>query len=99
GLAPAMQAMRQNLNGSLRDQGQGVSSGSAKHRLQGLLTVGEVAVALVLVICAGLLLRSLNRLLAINPGFDPGNVLTAQVNLPATQYVDGIRGQQDFTIS
>jgi predicted permease len=89
GMAPAMQAMRQNLNSSLRDQGQGVSSGSAKHRLQRLLTVGEVAMALVLVISAGLLLRSLNRLLAINPGFDPGNVLTAQINLPATQYIDG----------
>jgi putative ABC transport system permease protein len=89
GMAPALQAMRQNLNGSLRDQGQGVSSGSAKQRLQGLLTVGEVAMALVLVISAGLLLRSLNRLLAIDPGFDPGNTLTAQVNLPVAQYVDG----------
>ena len=91
GMAPAMQAMRQNLNGSLRDQGRGVSSGRAKHRLQGLLTVGEIALALVLVISAGLLLRSLNRLLAIDPGFDSGNVLTAQVNLPAAQYVDGTR--------
>jgi predicted permease len=89
GMAPAMQAMRQNLNGSLRDQGRGVSSGRAKHRLQGLLTVSEIALALVLVISAGLLLRSLNRLLAIDPGFDSGNVLTAQVNLPAAQYVDG----------
>jgi putative ABC transport system permease protein len=89
GLAPATQAMRQNLNNSLRDQGQGVSPGRRKHMIQGVLTVSEIGMALVLVICAGLLLRSLNRLLAINPGFDPNNVLTAQVNLPAAQYVDG----------
>ncbi len=89
GIAPAMQTMRQNLNGSLRDRGQGVSSGSAKRRLQGLLTVGEIAMTLVLVISAGLLLRSLNRLLAIDPGFDHGHLLTAQVSLPSEQYIDG----------
>jgi predicted permease len=89
GMASALQAMRQNLNVPLRDQGQGISSGSAKHKVQSILTVAEIAVALVLVISAGLLLRSFNRLMTIDPGFDHSNLLTAQVNLPSAQYIDG----------
>ncbi|HEV8385796.1 MAG TPA: ABC transporter permease, partial [Candidatus Acidoferrales bacterium] len=87
GLFPAAQFVRLNLNASLREEGRGLSAGGAKKRLQSVLVVAEMALAVVLVISAGLLLRSLYQLLRIHPGFNSENLLTAQINLPSS-YTD-----------
>jgi putative ABC transport system permease protein len=86
GLAPALAALRAPVNTPLQETGaQGVSSGGAR-RSQEFLMAAEVALALVLFVGAGLLARSLVRLISISPGFDSQNVLTAQIALPRTSY-------------
>jgi predicted permease len=82
GLAPALGASRAGLHSTLKEGGRG-SSGS-RHRLQGLFVVVEMAMALVLLVGAGLMVRSLAKLWSINPGFNPHNVLTFAVSCPAT---------------
>jgi predicted permease len=86
GLAPALQAARTNLQQSLRDGGRG-STGSGRHtRLRSVLVVGEVSLACVLLIGAGLMLRSFVNLLRTDPGFRPEHVLTASISLPNEHY-------------
>jgi len=80
GLAPAVQAWRTDVNGALKEEGRG-DTGKHRNRLRHLLVVSEVAVALVLLIGAGLLIKSFSRLLDVNPGFRAEGVLTFQVNL------------------
>jgi predicted permease len=80
GLAPALKTARSNLQETLREGGRGTSA--AHHRVQGVFVVVEMAMALVLLIGAGLMVRSLMRLWSVNPGFDPHNVLTFSVALP-----------------
>jgi predicted permease len=80
GLVPALKTARSNLQETLKEGGRGVSG--ARHRLQGALVVVEMAMALVLLIGAGLMIRSLMRLWSVDPGFDPHNVLTFSVALP-----------------
>ena len=79
------------LNGVLKDGGRG-SSSAAAGRVRGLLVASEVAIAAVLLVGAGLLLRSFNRLLAVPEGFDPSHVLTLQVSLPNTAYPQAAGG-------
>ena len=80
GLVPAIQASRSDLQSVLKATGRGSSAG--RSRMRAALVVAEVAVALVLVAGAGLLLRSFQRLVAVEPGFDPTRLLTMQVWLP-----------------
>lgn len=80
GLAPALKASQPDLQNTLKEGGRG-SSGS-RHRAQGIFVVTEMALAVVLLIGAGLMLRSLARLWSVNPGFDPHNVLIFYVALP-----------------
>ena len=80
GLAPALKASQPDLQNTLKEGGRG-SSGS-RHRAQGIFVVTEMALAVVLLIGAGLMLRSLARLWSVNPGFDPQNVLMFYVALP-----------------
>ena len=80
GLAPAVQAWRTDVNAALKEEGRG-DTGGHRNRLRHLLVVSEVAVALVLLIGAGLLLKSFSRLLDVNPGFRAEGVLTFQVTL------------------
>jgi len=82
GLIPAIKVSRTNLHDSLKEGGRG-SSGS-RQRTHGALVVVETALALVLLVGAGLMLRSLIGLWSINPGFDPHNVLTFGFSLPAS---------------
>ena len=92
GLAPALKGTRANLHDMLKEGGRG-SSGS-RHRTQRLLVVVETALALVLLVAAGLMIRSLRALWNVNPGFNPYNVLTFGVALPPpmrTATADGIR--------
>jgi putative ABC transport system permease protein len=84
-LAPALESSRLNLNNSLKEGVKG-SSGSSSHRLRGLFVIVEVALALMLLVGAGLLLRSFYRLQSVDPGFNTKNVLTMRVNLPTRKY-------------
>jgi predicted permease len=87
GLAPAIQASRTQLTGVLKEGGRNASAGSG-HRLRTAFVVTEIALAVVLLVGSGLLLKSLFRLLNTNPGFNPENTLTMTVVLPATKYKD-----------
>jgi putative ABC transport system permease protein len=91
GLAPAAQVSRFDLNHALREEGRGLAGGATSSRIQRALVVSEVALAVVLVIAAGLLLRSFDRLLRIDPGFDVKNLLTINIDLPASRYKDNPR--------
>jgi predicted permease len=80
GLAPAFKTSQGRFNETLKESGRGAST--ARARAQGLFVVAEMAMALVLLIGAGLLIRSLNALWNVNPGFNPDNVLTFAVTFP-----------------
>jgi putative ABC transport system permease protein len=85
GLVPALQASKVNLNDALKDGGRS-SAGSGHTRLRNLLVVSEVALALALLIGAGLMLRSFIRLMSVDPGLDPRNVLTVDIRLSRSKY-------------
>jgi len=82
GLAPALQASRPDLTASLKEGGKGAGAGARGQRFRGALVVTEVALSLVLMIAAGLLLRSFARLTEVDAGFDPRHVLMARIWLP-----------------
>ena len=88
GIFPALHLSKTNVNQTLRDEGRSSTGGHAGMRLRGLLVVLQVALSLVLLIGAGLLVRSFSRLLRVDPGFDPDNVLTMNVSLPTVKYAD-----------
>jgi predicted permease len=79
GLAPALKISTPDLQETLKEGGRG--SGGARHRTQGIFVVAEMAMALVLLIAAGLMIRSLSALWSVNPGFDSHNVLSFGVAL------------------
>jgi len=83
GLLPALRAANPNLQESLKEGGRASSSGPRSQRLRNLLVVVETALSLVLLIGASLMLRGFDRLMHVDPGFDPGRVLTLRVPLPA----------------
>ena len=85
GLAPALRTLRVNLVESLREGGQHTVGGH-RQRLRSLLVVAEVSLAVVLVIGAGLMIRSLSALGRVDLGFNPDSVLTMRVSVPATRY-------------
>ena len=85
GLFPALTSSKTDLQSTLKEGGR--TSGSAStHRMRNVLLVTEVSIALVLLVGAGLLLRSVQKLLEVNPGFQTENRLTFQINLPAFPY-------------
>ena len=86
GLAPALRAMHVDLTDSLKDGGQSSSSGGARQRFRSTLVVVEMALAVVLLVGAGLMLRSIWALQRVPIGFDPAGVLTMRVALPAASY-------------
>jgi putative ABC transport system permease protein len=88
GLAPALQASKLDLNETLKEGGRGNSGGSRQNRLRSLLVIAEIAVALVLLIGAGLMIRSFMRLQSVNPGFNPENLITLEMQLPENKYAD-----------
>jgi putative ABC transport system permease protein len=82
GLVPALQTSRPDVVGNLKDGTLGSGTGSAHQHFRSGLVVIEFALSLVLMIAAGLLLRSFGRLLDVRPGFDPSNILLARIWLP-----------------
>ncbi len=81
GLAPALKTSRTNLQEVLRQAGRGAAG--ARHRLQGLFVAAEVALAIVLLIGAGLMLRTFAALWKVNPGYNPDHAITFSVSLPS----------------
>jgi putative ABC transport system permease protein len=90
GLAPAFAATGE-LGQALREGGRSASMGLRRNRLGASFVVAEMALALVLLICAGLLIKGAIRYQTVDLGFDPDNLLTLRVSLPETQYTDSIK--------
>jgi putative ABC transport system permease protein len=86
GLGPALQAARPELQSVLKEGGHSASEGPRGGRLRSMLAASEIALALVLLVGAGLLLKSFVQLLRVDPGFDPSNTLTVRLNLAASRY-------------
>lgn len=90
GLAPVLQTFKLDLRQALQEAGRS-ATGAFHHRLRGVLVVSEVALAVVLLVSAGLMLKSLRRVLNNDPGFNTENLLTLALSLPDKAYSDGPR--------
>jgi predicted permease len=91
GILPALQATQIAPAGELKEGGRGATSGRARLRWRQSLVATEVALAVVLVVAAGLMIRSVRNLLAIDAGFRPDGVLTMRLSTPSTWYPDSVR--------
>ncbi len=95
GLAPALSLSTPNLTSALKEGGQKSGAGQGGHT-RGALVVAEVALALVLVVGAGLMVRSFGALQQVDPGFDPNNILSLSVSLPGSKYPEGAQARAFF---
>jgi putative ABC transport system permease protein len=86
GLAPAAHLANPNVQSELKEGGRSVTSGAAQTRLRGILAVSEISLALVLLVGAGLMVKSLYRLMSVDPGFHPDRVLKMEMDLRTQQY-------------
>lgn len=86
GLAPALQVSKPNLTESLKEAGRGSGPSGSRNRLRSVLVVSEIAMTLVLLVCAGLLMRTVLRLQNVDTGFNAHNVLSMNIGLPAVKY-------------
>jgi putative ABC transport system permease protein len=91
GVLPALQAREVSPAGAMREGSRGATSSRARLRWRQSLVAAEIALAVVLVVAAGLMIRSVRNLLSIDAGFRPDGVLTMQISTPATYYSDSIR--------
>jgi putative ABC transport system permease protein len=105
GMAPAAHLTKWDVQAELKEGGRTASVGASQNRLRGVLTVMEMSLALVLLVGAGLMVKSLYRLINVNPGFQPDRVLTVEMYLSSQRYskdsavinfwqrvLDGVRG-------
>lgn len=86
GLAPALKTSSPNLAETMRESSRTATAGAGTHRVRSALIVGEIALGVMLLVGAGLLLRSLNRLSHVDLGFDPNHLLTASFDVSETRY-------------
>ncbi len=86
GSVPALSAMHGNMGAALHETARGTTAGSARRRMKNVLVVGEIALSLVLLMGAGLLVRSYISAMKTDPGFRPEHVLSFGVSLPPKQY-------------
>jgi len=97
GLAPALQASKPDLTESLKEGGKGAGADPSHRRLRSLLVVSEVTLALVLLVGAGLMIKSFIVLQRVDPGFKPENVLSLRVLLPPEKYAEPQQKRNFFT--
>lgn len=95
GLLPALRSARSDLNSTLREGGRGSSEGGSRQRVRSMLVVAQVAVSLVLLIAAGLFVRSVMHAQAVDLGYDPSHVVNAAMDVSAQGY-DEARGRQFY---
>jgi len=86
GLLPGLASAKPELTEALKEGGRGATAGRRHNQIRNGLVVGEIALALVLLVGAGLLIKSYARLQNVNPGFNPHNVLTMEISLPQLKY-------------
>jgi predicted permease len=97
GLAPAWHVARTDLRESLNEAGRGTSAAGGSLNLRASLVVSELAFAVLLLVGAGLLIRSFSRLLDVSPGFQTQHLLTLELSLPEKTYPDGAPVQKFYT--
>jgi len=86
GLAPASHSTRPDVQSELKESGRAMSASAGQGRMRGALAIAEVSLALILLVGAGLMMKSLYRLLSVDPGFRPDRVLTMNMSLRTAQY-------------
>jgi predicted permease len=86
GMAPAWIAARADVAEALKESGRTTTAGTMGHRVRKILVTSELALALVLLVGAGLLIKGFSRLRSMNPGFNSANVMTMYLQLPTTRY-------------
>ncbi|MBI4877161.1 MAG: ABC transporter permease [Acidobacteria bacterium] len=96
GVAPLARSSAQNLHEALKEGGRGGTGGTRSRRLRSILVVCEIALAVVLSVCAGLMLRSFERMTQVDPGFRAAGTLTFRVSLPAGRYAQPARQRAFF---
>jgi len=94
GLTPSLTVSQMSLNDALKDESRGGTS-ALQTRIRDGLVIAEIAISLVLLVGAGLMVRSLRTLIHVDPGFDPTHVLTLGVNLPIAFYPFSLRNPDD----
>jgi predicted permease len=98
GVVPALQASRPNLVESLKEAGRAAMTGLARHRFRGALVAGQIALALVLLVGAGLMMNSFFRLTGADLGCKPSGVVTFQFSLPPRQYIKTIGSYHNYPL-
>jgi putative ABC transport system permease protein len=86
GLVPALFAVKSDVQNSLREGGGRSGESGNRRRARNVLAVAEISLAMVLLVAAGLMLRSFSKLMAVGPGFDPAHIVNADISLPQFQY-------------
>jgi putative ABC transport system permease protein len=96
GLAPAFQSSKSDINEELKEGGRGNTGGQARQRLRSVFVVAEVALSLVLLVGAGLMVKSVRSMLVVNPNVDAKHVLTMDVGVPPSKYKTPAQIRQFF---
>ncbi len=94
GLFPAWHASRTDVHETMKEGGRTGTASGAKKRVRSILVVAEVSISLVLLVGAGLMIKSFYRVLQADPGFQSDGVLTAQFTIPNSQYKDAAARRQ-----